>query len=326
MVKTSSGVAGGGPMFVVREATSMPVTEPLARWRCSPRDEFQRSRASRAVGAVAVVASLVMVLAACGSSGQGPTESGAGVSAETPASSDGVVRTSLSAEIAHTHGLVVTSDGTLRAGTHEGTQKITRTGAVSAVGPINDYMGMSGVPGTDQLVASGHPAPGSDFPNPIGFIASGDGGGAWDQVSLAGEVDFHALATDGKTIIGFDGASGLLRSVDGGASWQPAARLATYALAMTGKTIWAATPDGLVKSVNKGDTFTSVPDAPNLRLIATGSDGSLWGVDTDGRAWSSSGGKTWNKHELVGQVDALAVKDKSTAFALTPTTLITLNV
>lgn len=34
--------------------------------------------------------------------------------------------------------------------------------------------------------------------------------------SLAGEVDFHVLTTDGRVLVGHDGTEGLLVSTDGG--------------------------------------------------------------------------------------------------------------
>ena len=43
------------------------------------------------------------------------------------------------------------------------------------------------------LIASGHPAQGSNMPNPIGLVRSIDGGLTWKAVSLVGKVDFHLL-------------------------------------------------------------------------------------------------------------------------------------
>lgn len=50
-----------------------------------------------------------------------------------------------------------------------------------------------------HLYSSGHPAPGSGFVNPLGLIRSKDGGRTWDKLGLEGETDFHMLATSWNT-------------------------------------------------------------------------------------------------------------------------------
>ncbi len=45
-----------------------------------------------------------------------------------------------------------------------------------------------------HLYSSGHPAQGSGFVNPFGLIRSKDGGKTWDKLGLEGETDFHLLA------------------------------------------------------------------------------------------------------------------------------------
>jgi photosystem II stability/assembly factor-like uncharacterized protein len=51
----------------------------------------------------------------------------------------------------------------------------------------------------DALYSSGHPAPGSGFVNPFGLIRSRDGGKTWQKLGLEGESDFHLLATSHGT-------------------------------------------------------------------------------------------------------------------------------
>ena len=50
-----------------------------------------------------------------------------------------------------------------------------------------------------HLYSSGHPAPGSGMVNPFGLIRSKDGGKSWDKLALEGEIDFHLLATGWNT-------------------------------------------------------------------------------------------------------------------------------
>src|SRR3546814_12634212 len=62
----------------------------------------------------------------------------------------------LSPELTHLHGLQLSADRTLLAGTHTGLAAITPAGATTAVGTSDDdLMGLSGIPGTDVVFASG---------------------------------------------------------------------------------------------------------------------------------------------------------------------------
>src|SRR3546814_12519195 len=67
---------------------------------------------------------------------------------------------------------------------------------------------------SSDLFSSGHPGPSSTAANPLGLRTSNDGGRTWTDSSLAGQVDFHSLVTDGTTLVGFDGARGVTVSKD----------------------------------------------------------------------------------------------------------------
>ena len=291
---------------------------------------------SRATTA-ALIAALALGVSACGAESQPADSASAPASAEATPGSDTasqpaavqgepeLATVALSDSISHVHGLVVGADGSLFAGTHSGVRIIGLDGAVAAVGPQDDLMGMTGRPGTDELLSSGHPGPGSAFPNPVGLIRSGDGGRTWESVSLAGQIDFHALATTGDYIVGFDGVSGIITSTDGGVTWQQGASLGAYALAAVGDDVWATTPDGLQRSEDRGASFAPVPGAPMLRLLSAGTDGSLWGLAADGTAWFSADGVEWSRHLALPEVQAIAALDGSTAYAVNQTTLVVLT-
>lgn len=260
-----------------------------------------------------LVAAALTVLVGCSTQQPGttPTRSGSVPTAEVPA-------VALTPALDHLHGLHLGADGTILAGTHTGLVTLGIDGRTSRVGTSDDdFMGLTGVPGTDRLFASGHPGPSSSAPNPLGLIDSADGGRTWTPKSLAGEVDFHALATDGTVLVGFDGTTGLLVSTDAGATWSAGAPLAAAALAVTDDGVWAATADGLQHSTDGARTFTAVPEAPTLVLLSAAGDGSLWGVDTEGVAWRSHTGRTWEQKAVVGPVEALLAVDADTAYAAT---------
>jgi hypothetical protein len=250
-----------------------------------------------------------------------PTREKSGSETPQPA----LMRTRLSEEITHVHGLAVDDSGMLRAGTHEGVRVVGPDGQVSAVGPENDLMGMTGEPGTLRLVSSGHPGPSSPMPNPLGLIRSDDGGKTWRALSLAGEIDFHALAVTGDFVVGFDGVQGLRASTDGGKTWDQKAALGAMSLAVVGDQVWATTPDGLLRSTDRAATFAAVPDAPLLWQVSAGVDGALWGADTDGVAWRSKDGVTWERHEQLPQMQAIAAVDYDTAYAINQIELVSLT-
>lgn len=235
----------------------------------------------------------------------------------------GLTRVPFVQRLEHVHGLVVDGDRFL-AGTHAGLWRVDHDGAVSRVGYTrDDLMGMSGEPGTGQLVSSGHPADG-DRPDPLGLMVSDDRGATWREVSLAGEVDFHALAVRGEQIVGH-GGPGLLISEDGGRTWADGAAIQPAALVITDGTVWATTAEGLQRSDDGGLSFEAVPGAPGLVLLAAGADGSLWGVDRSGVAWRSRDGAEWEKRVVVGPVHALAASGFDLAHAVTDEYLLELR-
>jgi len=96
--------------------------------------------------------------------------------------------------LTHIHGLSYSKDGErLMIPDHHGLAVYERGRWSKSAGPAHDYMGFAAT--RDALYSSGHPAPGSGLPNPLGLIRSSDGGRTWKKLGLEGESDFHALAT-----------------------------------------------------------------------------------------------------------------------------------
>ncbi|WP_072690420.1 F510_1955 family glycosylhydrolase [Rhodococcus marinonascens] len=228
-------------------------------------------------------------------------------------------------ELSHLHGLYVDADGTVLAGTHTGLFALDSSGTPARVGTSDDdFMGLTGIPVSDTLFASGHPGQSSTAANPLGLRSSTDGGKSWAERSFAGQVDFHTLAADESTMVGFDGTDGLLVSTDGGSTWTPGATLPATSLAVTTSGIWAIAGQGVQHSTDGARVFSTVTDAPALVMLAGAGD-ALWGIDNDGYAWRSREGADWQRLARVGQVAALTAKDYETAYAATPTSLYTLS-
>jgi photosystem II stability/assembly factor-like uncharacterized protein len=126
------------------------------------------------------------------------------------------------------------------------------------IGQDNDYMGFAAHPTeTGVLYTSGHPGPGSRLPNPVGLRVSRDVGKTWENVSLAGQADFHTMAVspaNPSLIYGINSHDGgLYRSGDGGQTWDNFGASEAQVFSLTPhpvepRTVFAATADGLLVS------------------------------------------------------------------------------
>ncbi|MGV8896329.1 MAG: F510_1955 family glycosylhydrolase [Rhodoglobus sp.] len=211
-------------------------------------------------------------------------------------------------------------DGTLLVATHDGLYRLTvgPDGDSTAAGPVGgldfDPMGFAVADGV--AYASGHPGPTTpdEFGSPnLGLITSTDLGETWNNVSLTGETDFHALTvmTDGggsPRVFGIDSSSqNLQRSLDGGLTWSDGAELVARDILAAGDVLYATTAEGLAASMDDGATFTVDTSAPALYLLAADSTGALAGVDTAGRIWVDDAAGTWTMGGAVtGMPQALA--------------------
>lgn len=259
----------------------------------------------KVTGAVSALAAGALI-AGCSSPAAAPVAPG-----------DTAPSVALAPSLDHVHGLHVDAAGTVLVGTHSGLRAIDATGTTTPVGTVDDdLMGLSGAPGSNVLFTSGHPGPSSTAPNPLGLRRSDDGGRTWTDRSLLGEVDFHALTTDGTVVVGVDGRRGLRVSTDAGATWEPGAAVAAASLALTATGIWALTPAGVQHSTDLARSFTTVDTAPALVLLAGAADG-VWGIGDDGYAWRSRDGNTWEKRAFVGAAEAMTATGYDTAYAAT---------
>lgn len=121
--------------------------------------------------------------------------------------------------VSHIHHLKVVGKRVLVA-THEGLYELVAKNKMKLIGKDKiDVMGLASL--GNALYASGHPAPDSKMPNPIGLIKSIDGGASWAAVSLVGKVDFHSLEGARTELYGVDSQSGkLMYSNDSGKVWK----------------------------------------------------------------------------------------------------------
>lgn len=209
--------------------------------------------------------------------------------------------------ISHVHGLAYDPGaGALYVATHHGVARGTSDGDAwdwEYVGEDrHDYMGFTqDAIASGTFYSSGHPANPREFGGVhLGLRRSTDGARTWEQRSLQGDVDFHALTglTSGEGhLAGFYGGT-LKVSRDAGATWQDHPQpIVIYALARSDGHLWAGTPSGL-KRTSDYSTWSDVGHLGAVGSVAAARDGQLlvvWtGHDRGGAAQRSlDGGATW---------------------------------
>ena len=225
--------------------------------------------------------------------------------------------------IGHVHGAVVDGDSLL-IGTHDGVHRVDPvTGTAIRVGESrDDLMAFTGDPST-LLLASGHPGPGSDLPNPLGLVTSTDGGDSWTPVSLTGQVDFHSLAVQGDEVVGWDTRGPLQWSTDGGGSWQPGPATLATSLAWFNDTVWVASPETGLGTWEPGSTQVPSQEVPSVLLAASDNASALWRLDGDGTVHRTLDGVAWEQQGRVSRVEALAASEGK-AYVITGTTVETI--
>jgi hypothetical protein len=126
----------------------------------------------------------------------------------------------------HVHGLGINpKDGALFIATHTGLFRAAEgeRRASRVADRFQDTMGFT-VVGPDHFLGSGHPGSIENDPPFLGLIESRNAGNKWRPISLRGDVDFHVLEAQDKTVYGFGSdwetrEARFLRSDDGGHTW-----------------------------------------------------------------------------------------------------------
>jgi hypothetical protein len=239
--------------------------------------------------------------------------------------------------ISHGHGLAVDAKDSskLYVATHYGLFVLVNEKELYRIGKNkDDYMGFSPHP-TDPNIffTSGH----SGSAGNLGFQKSEDGGVTWGKVSngVNGPVDFHAMAVspvNPDLIYGWYQGN-LQRSTDQGKTWEIVNRgLRTGYLAADPQdesTVYAATPEGIAVSKNKGAIWTTLsPElaggAVSVVAIQPNNENVLlaFAQSLGGLGKSIDGGKTWEKvsERFGGETLYHLTFDKNqpeTAYALT---------
>lgn len=267
--------------------------------------------------AIAAGVTALILIAASGCASDEP-RSGARDSTKTPT-------------MEHIHGLGVDpKDGDLYAATHYGLFRIENGEAVRVANRVQDFMGFT-IAGPNRFLASGHPGEGQGGPGSVGLIESTDAGNTWQERSLSGRADFHALEYRHGRVYGFNSMSGQLLTSKDLRSWQELTRLpiADFTVSPNDPDIMLATTEnGLARSTNGGRNFEQVPSAPSMVFLNWSDDGSLAGVTPDGTVYVASGDTSarWSKRgRLNGPPEALTVHNAKSIYAAANGTVLVSN-
>ena len=216
----------------------------------------------------------------------------------------------------HIHNLMLTQNELL-IGTHQGLWSQVNGKAAKRIGSSQfDVMGLAMLNGS--MVASGHPGPGEESVNNLGFRTSINGGMMWESTSLFGKIDFHRLVTSGNTVMGISASdSGMMRSEDAGKTWANLPNPGLYDMAMdptNSRMVIGTTQSGLLLSTNGGKSFTAIPNTPILALLSWDKT-RLIGVTPVGQIYQSLDmGTIWTRLGTVtGEPMALTVKGNQIA-------------
>ena len=245
---------------------------------------------------IPMLATAVLLLAGCGSS----TAAATGV-----AKAGSIGRSSLPGE--RVHGVARNpGDGKVYLATHQGLFRYDK-GVPVRVGPIVNMMGFS-IAGPDRFYASGHPGAGVNLPGPVGLMETLDAGKTWSVLSTGRWLDFHALTSSHKGVLGYDG---VLRSSFDGEMWRQlaiAAKPSSLAAAPDGSRILATTASGVMLSTDQGSKWARLPAAPQLLLAAWADDSTATGVTGTGHlAVTTNAGATWTTAKAtVGSAQAIS--------------------
>ncbi|MDQ3716896.1 MAG: hypothetical protein M3381_12930 [Actinomycetota bacterium] len=114
------------------------------------------------------------------------------------------------------------------------------------------------------------------------FMVSADDGGAWEVRSTLEMFDFAVSPTDPERLLASTTTEGLLRSIDGGRTWQP------------------------------------ITGAPAVAVLSWPSQDSVFGVTTDGSVQHSvDGGASWESRGAVGgKPEALLADERGSELML----------
>lgn len=158
-------------------------------------------------------------------------------------------------------------------------------------------MGLAALP-SGALLASGHPAPDSGEPNPVGLRQSLDTGVTWTTIAQMPRDDYHVIEAGAGRVyaVGSDGAmyAGGAPTTMEQVAEAPAGLIDLAVEPGRGSSLLAATQSGLLRSGNGGRSWA--PAGASVGLLSWARSDALFMVDAAGGvSLSGNGGSTWER-------------------------------
>jgi len=156
----------------------------------------------------------------------------------------------------------------------------------------------------------------------LGLIESTDRATSWKGRSLQGEVDFHALAYAHGQVYGFDATSGRFMVSADSTTWDTRSQISMSSFAVSpddADTIISAAETRLMRSTDGGRSWQPAPPAPNLAFLSWSKSAGLWALGIDSSVHrSTDGGSTWTSAGRVsGRPAAILADDTGIVVATT---------
>jgi hypothetical protein len=155
----------------------------------------------------------------------------------------------------------------------------------------------------------------------LGLVESTDAGGSWRSLSLLGDADLHAIALAGDEVLAFDATNERFLASPDGVAWVRRSRVQLVSFAVNpddAGLVVAGTGSGLLRSEDGGRTWDRVKGGPAVSHLSWDPVGGLWGLTAGGELLESADGLSWNSRGSVpgGRPEALLAQD-GTVYAAT---------
>lgn len=147
-------------------------------------------------------------------------------------------------------------------------------------------------------------------PSTAALTCSGPNGSGWCRISPVQPNTLNAVTkAEASTLVAVGAAGTILRSVDGGLTWeavQSGTSVALYAVAFAGPSLGIAVGDNgtILRSVDGGLTWTAAVSRTGLPLRGVafaGSESAAFAVGSDSVFRATDGGQTWS---VIGEYSA----------------------
>jgi hypothetical protein len=152
----------------------------------------------------------------------------------------------------------------------------------------------------------------------LGLVESRDAGRSWQPLSLLGDADFHALEAAHGLVYGYDATGQRFMVSADRRRWQVRSRveLAGFAVSPTDpKLVVGTTGRTLVRSTDGGRSWQPL-QGPAVLVLDWADQEGLWGITADGQVWHSpDGAKSWQRPGRVGGQPEALLADQGRLYA-----------